>query len=214
MIKSVKNKGKIRQEARLADTCRIAEISRKTNETDIYLKLNLDGTGLKSIDTGVGFLNHMLELFASHGQFDLDVRAKGDTVVDSHHTVEDIGICLGDAFKQALGDKRGICRYGFFLLPMDETLIECAIDFCGRTYLNYAADIQAVRVGEFETELAEEFFKAFADRAGVNLHIIKRFGRNTHHIIEGVFKAVARSAKDAVRIESDRIMSTKGTLSE
>lgn len=193
---------------------RTAEITRKTNETDIYLKLNIDGSGEGKITTGVGFLNHMLELFARHGGFDLEVIAKGDTIVDDHHTVEDIGICLGDAFKKALGDKRGIRRYGFFLLPMDETLIECAIDFSGRTYLNYAADIQAVRVGNFETELVEEFFKAFADRSAVNLHIIKRFGRNTHHIIEGIFKTVARSIKDAVVIESDRIMSTKGTLSE
>lgn len=193
---------------------RIAEISRKTNETDIYLKLNLDGKGEGKISTGVGFLDHMLELFARHGGFDLEVTAKGDIHIDNHHTVEDIGICLGDAFKKALGDKKGIRRYGFFLLPMDETLIECAIDFSGRTYLNYAADIQAVRVGNFETELAEEFFKAFADRAAVNLHIIKRFGRNTHHIIEGIFKAVARSAKEAVVIESDRVMSTKGTLND
>ncbi len=193
---------------------RIAEITRKTNETDIFLKLNIDGSGESKITTGVGFLNHMLELFARHGGFDLEVIAKGDTNVDDHHTVEDIGICLGDAFKKALGDKVGIRRYGFFLLPMDETLIECAIDFSGRTYLNYAADIQAVRVGNFETELVEEFFKAFADRASVNLHIVKRFGRNTHHIIEGIFKAVARSIKDAAVVESDRIMSTKGTLSE
>ncbi|MCD8490583.1 MAG: imidazoleglycerol-phosphate dehydratase HisB [Geovibrio sp.] len=193
---------------------RIAEITRKTNETDVYLKLNIDGSGESKITTGVGFLNHMLELFARHGGFDLEVIAKGDTNVDDHHTVEDIGICLGDAFKKALGDKKGIRRYGFFLLPMDETLIECAIDFSGRTYLNFAADIQAVRVGTFETELVEEFFKAFADRSSINLHIIKRFGRNTHHIIEGIFKAVARSIKDAVVVESDRIMSTKGTLSE
>ncbi|MGE4496411.1 MAG: imidazoleglycerol-phosphate dehydratase HisB [Deferribacterales bacterium] len=193
---------------------RTAEITRKTNETDICLKLNIDGSGESKITTGVGFLNHMLELFARHGGFDLEVIAKGDTNVDDHHTVEDIGICLGDAFKKALGDKVGIRRYGFFLLPMDETLIECAIDFSGRTYLNYAADIQAVRVGNFETELVEEFFKAFADRASVNLHIVKRFGRNTHHIIEGIFKAVARSIKDAAVVESDRIMSTKGTLSE
>ncbi len=193
---------------------RIAEITRKTNETDIFLKLNIDGSGESKITTGVGFLNHMLELFARHGGFDLEVIAKGDTNVDDHHTVEDIGICLGDAFKKALGDKVGIRRYAFFLLPMDETLIECAIDFSGRTYLNYAADIQAVRVGNCETELVEEFFKAFADRASVNLHIVKRFGRNTHHIIEGIFKAVARSIKDAAVVESDRIMSTKGTLSE
>jgi imidazoleglycerol-phosphate dehydratase len=193
---------------------RVAEISRKTNETQISLRLDLDGKGESKISTGVGFLDHMLELFARHGGFDLEVKATGDTHIDNHHTVEDIGICLGDAFKKALGDKKGIRRYGFFLLPMDETLIECAIDFSGRTCLNYAVDIQATRVGDFDTELAEEFFKAFADRAAVNLHIIKRFGRNTHHIIEGIFKAVARSAKDAVVIESDRVMSTKGTLND
>lgn len=193
---------------------RTAEISRKTNETDIFLKLNVDGTGESKIDTGVGFLNHMLELFTRHGGFDLEIKASGDTYIDNHHTVEDIGICLGDAFKQALGDKRGISRYGFFLLPMDETLMECAIDFSGRTFLNFDVEFKTERVGDFETELAEEFFKAFADRTAANLHIIKRYGHNTHHIIEGMFKVVARAIKMATVVESDRIMSTKGTLSE
>ena len=191
---------------------RKSSISRKTTETEIALALNVDGSGKYSVDTGIGFLNHMLELFTRHGGFDMTLKAKGDLHIDGHHTAEDIGIVLGDAFREALGDKRGIRRYGFFLLPMDETLIECAVDFSGRTYLNFDADIPAEKVGDFDTELAEEFFKAFADRAGINLHIIKRYGRNTHHIIEGIFKCVARAIKDAVRIESDQVMSTKGTL--
>ncbi|WP_277656297.1 imidazoleglycerol-phosphate dehydratase HisB [Seleniivibrio woodruffii] len=191
---------------------RKSSISRKTTETEIALALNVDGSGKYSVDTGIGFLNHMLELFTRHGGFDIELKAKGDLHIDGHHTAEDIGIVLGDAFREALGDKRGIRRYGFFLLPMDETLIECAVDFSGRTYLNFDADIPAEKVGDFDTELTEEFFKAFADRAGINLHIIKRYGRNTHHIIEGIFKCVARAIKDAVRIESDQVMSTKGTL--
>lgn len=191
---------------------RKSSISRKTTETEIALVLNVDGSGKYSVDTGIGFLNHMLELFTRHGGFDIELKAKGDLHIDGHHTAEDIGIVLGDAFREALGDKRGIRRYGFFLLPMDETLIECAVDFSGRTYLNFDADIPAEKVGDFDTELTEEFFKAFADRAGINLHIIKRYGRNTHHIIEGIFKCVARAIKDAVRIESDQVMSTKGTL--
>lgn len=191
---------------------RKSSISRKTTETEIALALNVDGSGKYSVDTGIGFLNHMLELFTRHGGFDITLKANGDLHIDGHHTAEDIGIVLGDAFREALGDKRGIRRYGFFLLPMDETLIECAVDFSGRTYLNFDADIPAEKVGDFDTELTEEFFKAFADRAGINLHIIKRYGRNTHHIIEGIFKCVARAIKDAVRIESDQVMSTKGTL--
>jgi len=191
---------------------RKATIERKTTETDIRISLNVDGTGEYKVETGVGFLNHMLELFSRHGSFDLTVKADGDTHIDAHHTAEDIGIVLGDAFVKALGDKRGIRRYGFFLLPMDETLIECAVDFSGRTYLNFDAPISSAKVGDFDTELVEEFFKAFADRAGINLHIVKRYGRNTHHIIEGIFKCVARAIKDAVVIESDRIPSTKGTI--
>ncbi|ADD69548.1 Imidazoleglycerol-phosphate dehydratase [Denitrovibrio acetiphilus DSM 12809] len=191
---------------------RKATIERKTTETDVSITLNVDGKGKYSVETGVGFLNHMLELFSRHGSFDLTVNANGDTHIDAHHTAEDIGIVLGEAFVKALGDKRGIARYGFFLLPMDETLIECAVDFSGRTYLNFDAPIPAEKVGDFDTELVEEFFKAFADRAGINLHIIKRYGRNTHHIIEGIFKCVARAIKTAVKIESDQIPSTKGSL--
>lgn len=191
---------------------RVAELERKTTETDIKLTLNIDGSGRYNVNTGVGFLDHMLELFARHGSFDLDVAASGDTHIDAHHTAEDIAIVLGDAFAKALGDKRGIRRYGFFLLPMDETLIECAVDFSGRTFLNFDAAIPGYKVGDFDTELVEEFFKAFADRAAMNLHIIKRYGKNTHHIIEGIFKCVARSIKDAVRIESDEIPSTKGII--
>ena len=191
---------------------RKSSITRKTTETEISIVLNVDGSGKYVVDTGIGFLNHMLELFTRHGGFDMELKAKGDLHIDGHHTAEDIGIVMGDAFREALGDKKGIRRYGFFLLPMDETLIECAVDFSGRTYLNFDADIPAEKVGDFDTELTEEFFKAFADRAGINLHIIKRYGRNTHHIIEGMFKCFARSVKDAVRIESDRIMSTKGSL--
>jgi len=191
---------------------RIAKIERKTTETEISVSLNVDGSGKYNVKTGVGFLDHMLELFARHGSFDLDVVCNGDTHIDAHHTAEDIAIVLGDAFSKALGDKRGIRRYGFFLLPMDETLIECAVDFSGRTYLNFDAAIPAYKVGDFDTELVEEFFKAFADRAAINLHIIKRYGRNTHHIIEGIFKCVARSIKDAVKIESDQIPSTKGMI--
>jgi len=191
---------------------RAADIKRKTTETDINVSLNVDGSGKYEIDTGVGFLNHMLELFARHGSFDLTVKCDGDTHIDAHHTAEDIAIVIGDAFCKALGDKRGIRRYGFFLLPMDETLIECAVDFSGRTFLNFDAAIPSYKVGEFDTELVEEFFKAFADRAAINLHIVKRYGRNTHHIIEGIFKCVARSIKDAVKIESDQIPSTKGSL--
>ena len=191
---------------------RIAKIERKTTETKISVSLNVDGSGKYNISTGVGFLDHMLELFARHGSFDLDVTCNGDTHIDAHHTAEDIAIVIGDAFAQALGDKRGIKRYGFFLLPMDETLIECAVDFSGRTYLNFDAAIPAYKVGDFDTELVEEFFKAFADRAAINLHIVKRYGRNTHHIIEGIFKCVARSIKDAVIVESDQIPPTKGII--
>lgn len=146
---------------------RTSSITRKTTETEISLKLNIDGEGVYKIDTGIGFLNHMLELFTRHGSFDMELTARGDLHIDAHHTAEDIGIVMGDAFREALGDKKGIRRYGFFLLPMDETLIECAVDFSGRTYLNFDADIPSAKVGDFDTELAEEFFKAFADRKSV-----------------------------------------------
>ncbi len=194
---------------------RIAEINRKTNETDIKLKLNLDGTGKSEIDTGCGFLDHMLTLFARHGGFDLTVSCKGDTYVDYHHTTEDIGIALGDAFKSALGDMRGITRYGSFILPMDESLIMTAVDISGRSHLSYDLQIPAQKVGDFDTELAEEFYLGFVRHAAVTLHIKELSGTNSHHIIEGAFKSVARSLAAAVKIDENRkneIPSTKGVL--
>ena len=194
---------------------RTAEINRKTNETDIKLKLNLDGTGKSEINTGCGFLDHMLTLFARHGGFDLTVSCKGDTYVDYHHTVEDIGIALGDAFKSALGDMRGITRYGSFILPMDESLIMTAVDISGRSHLSYDLTIPAQKVGDFDTELAEEFYLGFVRHAAVTLHIKELSGTNSHHIIEGAFKSVARSLAAAVKIDEsrrDEIPSTKGVL--
>ncbi len=194
---------------------RTAEITRKTNETDIFLKLNLDGNGISKIDSGCGFLDHMLTLFARHGSFDLAVTCKGDTQVDYHHTVEDIGIVLGDAFKEALGDMRGITRYGSFLLPMDEALIQTAVDISGRSYLSYGLQIPSNKVGDFDTELTEEFFLGFIRHAGITLHIRQLAGTNSHHIIEGTFKSVARSLKEAVSIDEankNEIPSTKGVL--
>lgn len=194
---------------------RISEINRKTNETDIKLRLSLDGTGEAVIKTGCGFLDHMLTLFASHGRFDLSVDCVGDTYVDFHHTVEDIGIALGTAFKEALGDKRGITRYGSMLLPMDEALILSAVDISGRSQLIYSLEIPSSRVGEFDTELCEEFFKAFVLNAGITLHLRQLSGANSHHIIEGAFKSVARSLKAAVRLDpeyADEIPSTKGVI--
>lgn len=194
---------------------RTAEILRKTAETDISLKLNIDGKGDSSIDTGCGFLDHMLTLFAKHGRFDLEVNCKGDVQVDYHHTVEDIGIALGQAFKTALGDKKGIVRYGSMLLPMDETLILSAVDFSGRSYLGYDLKIPTQKVGTFDTELTEEFWLGFIRNSEVTLHIKQMAGTNSHHIIEGAFKSVARSIKEAVKIDADfadEIMSTKGVL--
>ena len=194
---------------------RTAEINRKTNETDIKLSLNLDGTGKSEIDTGCGFLDHMLTLFARHGGFDLTVSCKGDTYVDCHHTVEDIGIALGDAFKSALGDMRGITRYGSFILPMDEALIMTAVDISGRSHLSYDLTIPAQKVGDFDTELTEEFYLGFVRHAAVTLHIKELSGTNSHHIIEGAFKSVARSLAAAVKIDENRkdeIPSTKGVL--
>ena len=194
---------------------REAIIERKTAETDIYVKLDLDGEGRADTDSGSGFLDHMLTLLARHSGIDLTVRCKGDTEVDLHHTTEDIGIALGDAIKAALGDKRGITRYGSCILPMDESLILSAIDISGRGYLAYALDIPAAKVGEFDTELTEEFFIAFARRADVTLHIRQLAGKNSHHIIEGAFKAAARAMKAAVKIDperADEIPSTKGVL--
>ena len=194
---------------------RTAEINRKTKETDIKLTLNLDGTGRSEIATGCGFLDHMLTLFARHGGFDLTVSCKGDTYVDYHHTVEDIGIALGDAFKSALGDMRGITRYGSFILPMDEALIMTAVDISGRAHLSYGLTIPAQKVGDFDTELAEEFYLGFVRHAAVTLHIKELSGTNSHHIIEGAFKSVARSLAAAVKIDENRrdeIPSTKGVL--
>ena len=194
---------------------RIANIDRKTAETDISLALNLDGTGKCEIDTGCGFMDHMLTLFAHHAGFDLKVTCKGDTDVDFHHSAEDIGIVLGDALAQALGEKRGIARYGSFLLPMDEALIMTAIDISGRGHLSYGLEIPAARVGQFDTELVQEFFISLTRRAGITLHIRQLAGFNTHHIIEGTFKSVARSLGIAVKIDpgkADAIPSTKGVL--
>ena len=194
---------------------RIAEINRKTNETDISLKLNLDGSGKSEIKTGCGFLDHMLTLFASHARFDLSITCKGDTYVDYHHTVEDIGIALGQALKEALGDKRGIIRYGSMLLPMDEALIQTAVDISGRDYLSFGLKIPAEKVGDFDTELVEEFFLSLVRNSGITLHINQLAGKNSHHIIEGTFKSVARALKQAVAIDSanaDEIPSTKGVL--
>lgn len=192
-----------------------SEIRRETAETKIELKLELDGKGRSDINTGVGFLDHMLTLFAKHGRFDLSVVCSGDTKVDDHHSVEDIGISLGKAFKEALGDKRGICRYGDIILPMDETLILAAVDISGRSYLGYELYITTEKVGSFDTELTEEFWTAFTLNAGLNLHLKQLSGKNSHHIIEGAFKAAARALKKAVSIDAeatDEIPSTKGVL--
>ena len=194
---------------------RTAEITRKTAETEIALKLDLDGSGVSDIASGVGFLDHMLTLFAKHGRFDLTLTCAGDTWVDDHHSVEDIGIALGQAFAQALGDKRGIARYGSCILPMDEALILTAVDLSGRAYLGFDLRIPTPCVGTFDTELTEEFFFAFVRNAACSLHLRKLAGRNSHHIIEGAFKSAARSLRAAVRIEEaykDEIPSTKGVL--
>ena len=194
---------------------RHAEIIRTTGETDINLKLLLDGSGRSVINSGVGFLDHMLTLFAKHGRFDLEVKCAGDTQVDFHHTVEDIGIALGQAFAKALGDKRGIKRYAYTVLPMDEALILTAVDVSGRGLCCYDAATPSQKVGDFDTELSSEFWFAFAREAGVTLHIRKLAGANSHHIIEGVFKSAARSLRAAVTIDkefADEIPSTKGLL--
>ncbi len=190
-------------------------IERKTAETDISLYLELDGKGESNIDSGCGFLDHMLTLFASHGRFNLNVKCKGDTNVDYHHTVEDIGICLGQAFAKALGDKKGIERYGSMTLPMDETLMLAAVDFSGRDYLGFAVDIPSTKVGDFDTELCSEFWLAFVRQANCTLHFKMFSGKNSHHIIEAIFKSAARAMKAAVKIDQDRkdeIPSTKGVL--
>ena len=194
---------------------RTAEINRKTAETDIAMKLNLDGKGESQIDTGVGFLDHMLTLFAKHGRFDLTVKCTGDTYVDDHHTGEDIGIALGQAFAEALGDKKGIRRYGREVLPMDEALVLTAVDFSGRSYLAYGLKIPTPTVGTFDTELVEEFWMAFTRNAKCTLHIHQMAGTNSHHIIEGAFKSAAKTMRAAVSVDAafaDEIPSTKGVL--
>lgn len=194
---------------------RTAKIDRKTAETDIQLSLNLDGTGKSDIDTGCGFLDHMLTLFAKHGRFDLVLTCKGDTYVDDHHTVEDVGISLGQALKNALGEKKGINRYGNQILPMDEALLLSAVDLSGRGYLNFDLQIPTQKVGAFDTELVEEFWLGFIRNAECTLHICQLAGTNSHHIIEGAFKSVARSLRQAVAIDpacADEIPSTKGVL--
>ena len=194
---------------------RTAEIKRKTAETDIELSINLDGSGKADIATGCGFLDHMLTLFASHGRFDLFVRCAGDVQVDYHHSVEDIGICLGDAIKEALGNCKGIKRYGNMILPMDETLVLCALDLSGRSYLAYNLEIPTQKIGDFDSELVEEFFLGLTRHAGMTLHIKKLDGRNSHHIAEGAFKAFARALSSAVEVDAKRageIPSTKGVL--
>lgn len=194
---------------------RQAEVLRKTGETDIRVLLTLEGTGESKIDTGVGFLDHMLTLFARHGRFGLEVSCRGDTQVDDHHSTEDIGIALGKAFAEALGDKKGIVRYGSTVLPMDESLILSAADISGRGLLVYGLEIPTEKVGTFDTELTEEFFRALAHNAGITLHIRQLAGTNSHHIIEGAFKSVARSLRTAVSVDpdfADEIPSTKGVL--
>lgn len=192
---------------------RLGNITRQTAETDISLVLCIDGSGTSDIDTGCGFMDHMLTLFARHGGFDLTVKCKGDTQVDYHHSVEDIGICLGMALSEALGDMRGITRYGHMILPMDEALILTAVDISGRSYLGCELDIPTEKVGDFDTELVKEFLLAFTRKANITLHVRQLAGENSHHIIEGVFKSLARSLKAAVsRDGSDNIPSTKGIL--
>lgn len=194
---------------------RVAEIKRKTAETDIYLKIRLDGKGESKIDTGCGFLDHMLTLFSKNSRFDMEVSCKGDTYVDYHHSVEDIGICLGIAFNDAIGDKRGINRYGDITLPMDEALILSAVDISGRDYLGFDLNIPSEKVGDFDTELVEEFWLGFVRNAKINLHIKQLAGANSHHIIEGVFKAVGRALGQATKKDPallNEIPSTKGLL--
>ena len=194
---------------------RISNINRKTSETNISLSLNLDGSGISEINSGCGFLDHMLTLFSKHGRFDLKINCEGDTYVDYHHTVEDIGICLGQAFTKALGDKKGISRYGNMLLPMDEALIMTAVDLSGRSFLAYTANIPAEKVGDFDTELVEEFWQGFVRSSNCTLHIKQFDGTNSHHIIEGMFKSAARSLRAACQIDElakDEIPSTKGVL--
>lgn len=194
---------------------RKSEVVRKTAETDIALTLNLDGSGTGAINTGVGFLDHMLELLTRHARFDLDVECMGDTHVDSHHTVEDVGICLGSAFAQALGDARGICRFSDVTLPMDEAVVLCAVDISGRSHLSLDVPLSDRTVGSMDTELLEEFLLAFTRKAGLTLHLRMLAGKNAHHIIEACFKSLARALRAAIKIDDeyrDEIPSTKGTI--
>lgn len=193
---------------------RIAAMTRSTKETDISLTLNLDGRGQGEIDTGIGFFDHMLHGFARHGLFDLNLKVKGDLQVDTHHTIEDTGIVLGNAIRQAAGDKAGIVRYGFQILPMDEALILCSLDLCGRPYLVYDLHLDREKVGDLETEMVREFFYAVSYGAGMNLHIKQMDGSNNHHIIEGAFKAFAKALDEAVRRDEriEGVLSTKGSL--
>lgn len=194
---------------------RIAVVNRKTAETDIEMELNLDGSGVTSIDTGIGFFDHMLNSLAKHGFFDLKLKVKGDLFVDCHHTIEDTGIVLGQAILKALGDKKGIKRFGSFMLPMDETLVLSAVDLSGRPYLVYDLDLTTDRVGYMDTEMVKEFFYAVSYSAGMNLHVKQMYGSNNHHIIEAAFKAFARALDEATSLDdrlSGKIMSTKGSL--
>ena len=193
---------------------RKADISRETRETQIRLNLNLDGNGTSNINTGVGFLDHMLELFAKHGFFDLEIEAKGDLHVDAHHTTEDVGICLGQAFQKAVGDKAGMVRFGSFTVPMYESLAKVDLDICGRPYLHYKTPLESGKVGKFDIELTEEFFHGFVNHSGTTLHINVPYGTNQHHVIEAIFKAVAKALDIATRIDTriTGVLSTKGSL--
>lgn len=193
---------------------RIAKIERTTKETDISITLDLDGSGKSSVSTGIGFFDHMLEGFAKHGFFDLDCTVKGDLQVDGHHSVEDCGIVLGQAIAKALGDKAGIIRFGYFILPMDDALVLCAVDLCGRPYLNFECDFNTERVGALDTELVREFFYAVSYSAGMNIHVKKLAGSNSHHVIEAMFKAFAKALDDAVSYDPrvTGVLSTKGAL--
>jgi imidazoleglycerol-phosphate dehydratase len=193
---------------------RISEVKRETKETDIYMKLNLDGEGKSNIDTGIGFFNHMLEGFSKHGFFDLDVKIKGDLEVDGHHSVEDAGIVLGNAIKEAVGDKKGIKRYGYFILPMDDALALCAVDLCGRPYLQFDCEFKDNKVGEFETTLVKEFFYAVSYSAAMNIHIKMLSGDNSHHMIEAIFKAFSKALDEATSMDNriKDVLSTKGSL--
>jgi imidazoleglycerol-phosphate dehydratase len=196
------------------DMSRISEVKRETKETDIYMKLNLDGEGKSNIDTGIGFFNHMLEGFSKHGFFDLDVKIKGDLEVDGHHSVEDAGIVLGNAIKEAVGDKKGIKRYGYFILPMDDALALCAVDLCGRPYLQFDCEFKENKVGEFETTLVKEFFYAVSYSAAMNIHIKMLSGDNSHHMIEAIFKAFSKALDEATSMDNriKDVLSTKGSL--